>query len=47
MKLTKEQIAYVEENLGKNIMPLSIFENTIRVGMEPLEVFLFYKKVWT
>jgi hypothetical protein len=47
MKLTKEQIAYVEENLGKNILPLSIFENTIRVGTEPIEVLLFYKKVWT
>lgn len=47
MKLSKEQMAYLEENMGKTILPLSMFENTIRVGTEPNEVLLFYKKVWT
>jgi len=42
--LKKEQRSYLEENLGKTILPLSIFENEMRPGTEPLEVLIFYKK---
>lgn len=44
MKLNKEQIAYLEENLGKNILPLSMFENEVRPGNAPGEIIIFYKK---
>lgn len=44
MRFSKEQIEYLEENLGKNILPLSIFENEIRPGNAPGEIIIFYKK---
>ncbi len=44
MKLNKEQIAYLEENLGKNILPISMFENEVRPGNAPGEIIIFYKK---
>ena len=47
MKISKEQRAYLEENLGKTILPLSIFENEDWPGNEPIEVLLFYKKEWS
>lgn len=47
MKLNKEQMAYLEENMGKTILPLSNFENKIRLGTEAIEVLLYYKKDWT
>jgi len=48
MKLNKEQLAYLEENLGKTILPLSIFENEDWPGAQPIEVLLYYKlKEWT
>ncbi len=39
--------AYLEENLGKTILPLSLLENETLIGSNPLEVLLFYKKDWT
>lgn len=47
MKFTKEQLAYLEENMGKTILPFSNFENKIRLGTEAIEVLLYYKKDWT
>lgn len=47
MKLNKEQMAYLEENMGKTILPFSNFENKIRLGTEAIEVLLYYKKDWT
>jgi hypothetical protein len=48
MKLNKEQLTYLEENLGKTILPLSIFENEDWPGAQPIEVLLYYKlKEWT
>jgi len=47
MKLSKEQMAYLEENMGKTILPFSNFENKIRLGTEAIEVLLYYKKDWT
>lgn len=44
MKLNKEQRAYLEENLGKAILPLSVFENEVRPGNAPEEIIIFYKK---
>jgi hypothetical protein len=41
------KLAYLEENLGKTILPLSIFENEDWPGNEPIEVLLFYKKEWS
>lgn len=35
---------FLEENLGKNILPLSIFDNEIRPGGNPIEILLLYKK---
>jgi len=40
----KSDIAYLEENVGKNILPLSLFDNKIRPGSEPLEIVIFYQK---
>lgn len=37
------KIKYLKENLGKNIIPLSAFEESLP-GTNPLEVLLFYKK---
>ena len=36
--------AYLEENCGKSILPLSIVENIDLPGLNPLDVLLFYKK---
>ncbi len=47
MKLSKGQKAYLEENMGKTILPFSNFENKIRLGTEAIEVLLYYKKDWT
>ena len=47
MKINKEQIAYLKENYGKTILPLSIFENEDWPGNKPIEVLLFYKKEWS
>ncbi|NMC87048.1 MAG: hypothetical protein GYA69_01185, partial [Candidatus Moranbacteria bacterium] len=47
MKLNEEQRAYLENNLGNTILPLSIFENEDWPGNEPIEVLLFYKKEWS
>ena len=44
MKFSKGNIAYLEENYGKNILPLSIVENDRFPGSAPMEVFLYYKK---
>ncbi|HPL48048.1 MAG TPA: acyltransferase [Smithella sp.] len=44
MKLGEKQMLYLKENLGKTILPLSIFENEIRPGTKPMEIVLFYKK---
>ncbi len=44
MKINEKQILYLRENLGKTILPLSIFENEIRPGTKPMEILLFYKK---
>lgn len=44
MELSKENIAYLEENYGKNILPLSNFDNNYFPGTNPLEILLFYKK---
>lgn len=35
MILKKEQRSYLEENLGKTILPLSIFENEMRLDCTP------------
>lgn len=40
----KANIKYLEENYGKNILPLSRLENERMPGAEPLEDLLFYKK---
>ena len=37
------KIKYLEENLGKNILPLPVFEESLP-GTNPNEVLLFYKK---
>jgi hypothetical protein len=39
----EENIKYLEENIGKTILPLSIFEQTMP-GSEPIEILFFYKK---
>jgi len=44
MKNNKKHIAYLEENYGKNILPLSIVENDRFPGGEPVEILFFYKK---
>ncbi len=45
MKIDDEaSIKYLEENYGKNILPLSIGENKYFVGSRPLDLLLFYKK---
>ncbi|MBN1364601.1 MAG: hypothetical protein JW976_07345 [Syntrophaceae bacterium] len=44
MKLNKEQIAYVEENLGKTILPLNIVENEDLIGTNSLEILFFWRR---
>ncbi|MBN1471944.1 MAG: hypothetical protein JW925_09190 [Syntrophaceae bacterium] len=36
--------AYLEENYGRNILPLSMIENACFPGHGPIEIFLYYKK---
>lgn len=40
----KSIIKYLQENYGKNILPLSLFDNAIRPGGNPIEILYFYKK---
>ncbi len=40
----EEKIKYLEENYGKNILPLSAVENDCYPGKIPSEVLIFYKK---
>lgn len=40
----QKNIAYLEENYGKNILPLSLLENERMIGTTPNEILLFYKK---
>jgi hypothetical protein len=44
IRINKSGNTCLEENLGKNIIPLSVFESSNFVGTEPLEIVLFYKK---
>lgn len=39
-----DKLKYLEENYGKNILPLSVIENEDLPGTKPLEVLGFYKK---
>jgi hypothetical protein len=40
----KSKMANLEENYGKNILPLSKFENDYLPGKNPTEILIFYKK---
>lgn len=44
MKINQEHTAYLEENYGKNILPLSVLENERMIGRGPNEILCFYKK---
>jgi hypothetical protein len=44
MKITKKHIAYLEENYGKNILPLSIIENEDLPGTNSLEILFFWNR---
>lgn len=44
MKITKEHDAYIEKNCGKNILPLSIFDNVVRPGGSPIDILFFVTK---
>lgn len=44
MKLNKEQIAYLEENYGKTILPLNIVENEDLLGTNSLEILFFWRR---
>jgi len=44
MKINREQTAYLEDNYGKNILPLSVLENERMIGGSPNEILYFYKK---
>jgi len=44
MKINKKDIKYLEDNYGKNILPLSIFDNENFIGINPLEILIYYKK---
>jgi hypothetical protein len=44
MKMNKQQIAYLEENYGKNILPLSVISNENWPGSNPIEILFFYRK---
>jgi hypothetical protein len=44
MKITNEHDAYIEKNCGKNILPLSIFDNVVRPGGSPIEILFFVTK---
>ncbi len=40
----KSRKLFLEENLGKTILPLSILDNEIRPGGNPIEILLFYRR---
>lgn len=40
----QDKMAACEKNFGKNILPLSKFENDYFMGTSPIEVFFLYKK---
>jgi len=40
----QDNLADLSQNYGKNILPLSNYENNYFPGTNPLEVLLFYKK---
>ncbi len=40
----KTKTAYLEHHYGKTILPLSLFDNLIRPGEKPIEIFFFYRK---
>jgi hypothetical protein len=44
MKLNKEQIAYLEENYGKTILPLNIVENEDLIGTNTPEILFFWRR---
>jgi len=44
MQLNKKQTEYLEENLGKNILPLSILDNEYYPGTSPLEILFFWNR---
>jgi len=44
MKLRKEHIAYLEENYGKTILPLSVLDNEYYPGTDPLEILFFWNR---
>lgn len=44
MEITKDNNDYLKDHCGKDILPLSNFENSYFPGTNPLEVLLFYKK---
>lgn len=39
----KNRNEYLEENLGKNILPVSVYEESL-IGTNPTEVLIYYKK---
>lgn len=44
MKIDKEKIVCLQENYGKNILPLSNFENNYFPGTNPLHIIGYYKR---
>ncbi len=44
MKINEERTTYLEENYGKNILPLSVLENERMIAGSPNEILYFYKK---
>lgn len=44
LSYNQTKTAYLEQNYGKNILPLSLFDNLIRPGEKPIEIFFFYRK---
>jgi len=44
MKISKEHLAYLEENYGKSILPLSILDNEYYPGTSPLEIIFFWNR---
>ena len=44
MKIEKEKIQYLQDHYGKNILPLSNFENNYFPGTNPLHIIGYYKR---
>jgi len=40
----EKNVAYLKENYGKNILPLSLLQNEYVLGTEPLEILFFWNK---